>query len=160
MIAIHTPTDQPEEVRRFVKEFGIEYPVAIDAPGRGPWGATAEVYGSQDRTCAFLIDPEGNVHSAGSAAIDGGRIVETLIPLLQKAGARDVKPISVEAPRLPDDSYKALELLFQSKAQEALDADPPGRITGRIVDGHGQPLAGATVRATWKRFRPAAKTSP
>ena len=148
MIAIHTPTDQPEEVRRFVREFGIEYPVAIDAPGRGPSGATAEAYGSQDWTCAFLIDPEGKVHSVGSQMANGGRIVETLIPLLRKAGAGDAKPISVETPRLPDDAYKALELLFQSKAKEALDADPQGRITGRIVDGHGQPLAGATVRAT------------
>ena len=66
MIAIHTPTDQPEEVRRFVREFGIEYPVAIDAPGRGLWGITAEAYGSRDRTCAFLIDPVGKVHSVGS----------------------------------------------------------------------------------------------
>jgi beta-lactamase regulating signal transducer with metallopeptidase domain len=148
MIAIHTPADQPEEVRRYVREFGIEYPVAIDAPGRGPCGATAEAYGSRDRTCAFLIDPEGKVHSVGSDAINGGRIVETLIPLLRKAGAGDVKPISLETPRLPDDAYKALELMFQSKAKEALDADPPGRITGRIVDGHGQPKAGATVRAT------------
>jgi beta-lactamase regulating signal transducer with metallopeptidase domain len=148
MIAIHAPTDQPEEVRRFVREFGIEYPVAIDAPGRGPWGATAEVYGSQDWTCAFLIDPEGKVHSVGSFMGNGGRVVETLIPLLRKAGAVDIKPISLETPRLPDDAYKALERLFQSKAKEALGADPQGRLTGRIVDGHGQPLAGATVRAT------------
>jgi Carboxypeptidase regulatory-like domain len=60
----------------------------------------------------------------------------------------DPGPISLETPRLPDDAYKALERLFQSKAKEALGADPQGRLTGRIVDGHGQPLAGATVRAT------------
>src|SRR6476659_9702296 len=119
MIAIHAPTDKPEEVRRYVREFGIEYPVAIDAPGRGPWGATAEAYGSQDRTCGYLIDSEGKVHSVGSATINGGQIVKTLIPLLQKAGARDVKPISLETPKLPDDADKALELLFQSKAKEA-----------------------------------------
>ncbi len=148
MIAIHTPTEQPEEVRRFVREFGIEYPVAIDAPGRGPWGATAEAYGSRDGTCAFLIDPEGKVHSVGSAAANGGRIVETLIPLLRKAGARDVKPISLETPRLSDDALKAVEILFQSKTDDALGAEPTGRIKGRIVDGRGQPLAGATVRAT------------
>ncbi len=149
MIAIHAATDQPEEVRRYVREFGIEYPVAIDAPGSDRRGATAEAYGSQDRTCAFLIDAQGKIHSIGSATINGGgRIVETLIPLLQKAGAGDAKPISVETPRLSDDANKALELLFQSKAKEALDADPQGRITGRIVNGHGQPLADATIRAT------------
>src|SRR6185295_9780192 len=62
MIAIHVPTDKPEEVHRYVREFGIEYPVAIDAPGRGPWGATAEAYGSQDRTCGYLIDAQGKIH--------------------------------------------------------------------------------------------------
>ena len=148
MIAIHTPTDDPEAVRRFVHKFGIEYPVAIDAPGRGLWGATAEAYGSQDWTCAFLIGPEGRIHSVGSLMGNGGRIGEALIPLLRNAGARDVKPISLETPRLPDVAYKAVELLFQSKAKEALATDPPGRITGRIVDGHSQPLAGATVRTT------------
>jgi hypothetical protein len=148
LIAIHTPTDHPEEVGRFVREFGIEYPVAVDAPGSGPWGATAQAYGSHDWTCAFLIDTEGKVHSVGSVSHNGGRIVEALIPLLKKAGASDFKPTSIETPRLPDDAYKALEVLFESKAKEALDADPQGRITGRIVDGQGQPIAGATVRAT------------
>jgi uncharacterized GH25 family protein len=148
MIAVHTPTDQPEEVRRFVREFGIEYPVAIDAQGRGVCGATAEAYGSKDQTCAFLIDSGGKVHPVGSPLGDGGRIGETLIPLLQKAGARDVKPLSLETPQLPDEATKAVERLFQSKAREALAADPQGRITGRVVDGSGQPLAGATVRAT------------
>ena len=115
--------------------------------GRGPWGVTAEAYGSHDWTCAFLIDTEGKIHSVGPVSHNGGRVVEALVPLLQKAGARDVKTISIESPRLPDDAYKALEDLFQSKAKEALDADPQGRITGRIVDAQGQQIAGATVRA-------------
>ncbi len=77
-----------------------------------------------------------------------GRIVETLIPLLKAAGAGDVKPISLETSRLPNDALRACELLFKMKAKEALDADPPGRIRCRIVDEHGQPLAGANVHAT------------
>jgi Carboxypeptidase regulatory-like domain len=145
MIAIHTPTDRPEEVGHFVGEYGIEYPVAIDAAGRGPWGATAESYDSRDRTCAFLIDPGGKVHSVGTQMIAGGRIIETLIPLLRKAGAGDAKPISLETPRLPQAAQNAMELLFQSKVKEALDANPSGRMTGRIVDGAGQPLVSATV---------------
>jgi thiol-disulfide isomerase/thioredoxin len=148
MIAIHTPTNEPEELSRFIREYRIEYPVAIDAAGRGPSGATAEAYGSRGRTCAFLIDPEGKVHSVGTQRINGGRIIETLIPLLRKAGAGEVKPISLETPQLPQAAQKAMELLFQSKVKDALDANPGGRITGRIVDGAGQPLAGATVRGT------------
>ena len=74
--------------------------------------------------------------------------METLIPLLQKAGTRNVKPISLQKPSLPAEAQKALEAFFQSKAKEALDANPPGKITGRIVDGARQSLAGATVRAT------------
>lgn len=149
MIAVHTPTDDPESLQRFIQEYGITYPVAIDAKGPGFWGATAESYGSRDHTCAFLIDQEGKVHSVGvETTLYDGRIVETLIPLLKAAGAGDVKPISLETSRLPNDALRACELLFKMKAKEALDADPPGRIRCRIVDEHGQPLAGANVHAT------------
>ena len=66
-----------------------------------------------------------------------------MIPLLRSA-MPDVKPISLET---PDVAYKAVELLFQSKAKEALATDPPGWITaGSSMDT--QPLAGATVRTT------------
>ena len=51
-------------------------------------------------------------------------------------------------PRLPNAAYKACEDLFAKKAQEALDADPAGRIRCRIVDEHGQPIAGANVKAS------------
>ena len=33
MIAIHAPTDDPEVIQRFIQEYGIAYPVAIDSPG-------------------------------------------------------------------------------------------------------------------------------
>ena len=149
MIAVHTPTDDPEEVRRFIQEYGIAYPVAIDAKGPGFLGATAESYGTRDATYAFLIDREGSsIPSAPRRRIDGGRIVETLLPLLKAAGAGDLKPISLERPRLPNDAFKACEDLFAKKAKEALDADPPGRIRCRIVDEQGHPIAGAKVKAT------------
>ncbi len=37
MIAVHTPTDDPESLQRFIQEYGITYPVAIDAKGPGFW---------------------------------------------------------------------------------------------------------------------------
>jgi beta-lactamase regulating signal transducer with metallopeptidase domain/peroxiredoxin len=148
MIAVHVPTDDPESVRRFIQEYGIDYPVAIDAKGPEFWGATAESYGSRDHTCAFLIDREGKLHSVGTETFNGGRIVETLLPLLKEAGAGDLKPISLETARLPNDAFKACINLFAKKVQESLDADPPGRIRFRIIDEHGQPIVGAKVKAT------------
>jgi uncharacterized GH25 family protein len=43
---------------------------------------------------------------------------------------------------------KDAQALFPKMAKAALDANPPGKIVGRIVDGHGRPIAGANVRAT------------
>ncbi len=37
MIAIHSPTVDPDELHRFVKEYGITYPVAVDAKGPEFW---------------------------------------------------------------------------------------------------------------------------
>ena len=70
------------------------------------------------------------------------------MPLLKKSGARDVKAVSLETPRLPPEAFNAAETLFQTRVKEALDADPHGKIQGRIVDGHHRPMAGASVRAT------------
>ena len=114
----------------------------------GSAGVTAEAFAIGGRPCSFLIDHEGKVHSVGEPTINGGRLVETLVSLLKKAGARDVKAVSLRTPELPKAALTAASDLFQSKVKEALDADPPGKITGRVVDGHGRPVAGADVRAT------------
>jgi beta-lactamase regulating signal transducer with metallopeptidase domain/peroxiredoxin len=151
MIAIHGPTDDPEALRRFIDEFGITYPVAIDAKGSQAWGATVDSYGAQGHTCAFLIDREGKVHSVGTEMVNGGQIIETLIPLLKSAGAADVQPISRDpllVSQLPTDAYKACERLFNEKAKAAIEANPTGRIRCRIVDGQGHPIVGAKVQAT------------
>ncbi len=42
IIAVHTPTRDPDELRRLIREYGIEYPVAIDAPESEYWGKTAK----------------------------------------------------------------------------------------------------------------------
>jgi beta-lactamase regulating signal transducer with metallopeptidase domain len=48
-----------------------------------------------------------------------------LSPLVfQKGRTRGVKPIALETPQLPDDACKALEVLFQSKAEQALSPSP------------------------------------
>jgi beta-lactamase regulating signal transducer with metallopeptidase domain/peroxiredoxin len=148
IIAVDSPTRDPDELRRFIREYDIKYPVVIDAPGPALWGKTAETYGTRDGTYAFLIDPEGKVHSVGEPTANGGKIVETLVSLLKKSGARDVKPVSLEIARLPNEALNAAEALFRTKAKEALDADPKGRILGRIVNEQHQPIAGANIQAT------------
>ncbi len=148
MIAIHSPAVDPDELSRFVKEYGITYPVAIDVKGPQYWGATADSYGTRDATFAFLIDREGKVHSVGTPTIQGGKIAETLLPLLKEAGASDPKPISLETPRLSNVAIRDCDQLFQKKVKEALDADPVGRIHCHIVDDQGHDLAGAKVRAS------------
>ena len=78
----------------------------------------------------------GKSTRSASRPPNGGKIVETLVSLLKKSGARDVKPVSLEIARLPDEALNAAEVLFRTKAKEALDADPKGKILGRIVDEH------------------------
>jgi beta-lactamase regulating signal transducer with metallopeptidase domain len=150
IIAVHTPNPEPDKLRRFLREYRIEYPVAIDTPWPRPepWGATADSYGTRDATFAFLIDHEGKIHSAGAPNSYSSQLVETLVALLKKAGASDVKEISAEIPRLPAQALKDADALFPKWAKAALDGNPPGKISGRIVDGHGQPIAGANVQAT------------
>lgn len=158
IVSIHPPTSDPDRLRRFLRDYGIPFPVAIDAAGPPPWGATADAYGTRDATHAFLVDREGKIHSL-APSIDkngynigissgGGNIVETIVALLKQAGARDVKAVSIELPRLPDQALNDANRLFPKLARAALEADPRGTIPGRIVDASLQPIAGATVQAT------------
>jgi peroxiredoxin len=148
IIAVHTPTRDPDELRRFIREYGIEYPVAIDAPESAYWGETAETYGTRDRTHTFLIDHQGKIHSVVVTNTTYGKFVETLVSLLKKSGSLDVKPVSLEIAPLPDAALNAAERVFRSKAKESLDANPKGKILGRIVDEHHEPIAGASIQAS------------
>ena len=120
--------------------------MVIDEGPPGSLGQTAEAFGVQDRICAFLIDHEGKVHPAGKPA--GGGIVGTLVSLLKGSGARDIRAVSLERPRLPVEASRAAEALFQARVKGALAGHPEGRIRGRIVDGQGRPIAGASVDAS------------
>lgn len=158
IVSIHPPTRTPDELRRFLREYRIEFPVAIDAAGPPSWGATADAYGARDATFAFLIDREGKLHSVdasiGNVGSDGGgsggsgRLVEAIVSLLKKAGAVDVKAVSIQTPRLPDQALKDAEGLYPAAFKAALDAQPPGKIAVRVVDASHRPIAGATVQVT------------
>ena len=146
IISIHPPTGDADEIRRFAREYRLPYPVVIDEGPPGSAGKTAEAFGIQDRICAFLIDHEGKVHAAGEPS--GGGIVGTLVSLLKRSGAREIKAVSLERPELPVEASRAAEALFQARVKEALAGHPQGRIRGRIVDGDGRPIAGASVEAS------------
>ena len=154
MISIHTPTDDTESVTSIVRELHMENPVAIDQNGGKGHGVTAAAYGAADHTCAVLIDHQGIVHSVGQQTFNGGKLVETIVPLLEKAGARDVKPIVMERERLSREMSQAVDKQFQEQVQAALAADPHGSISGRVADGQGQPIEAATVKGIPSAYGP------
>ncbi len=143
MISIHTPTHDVEAVRRFAREYRMPYPIAIDAAG-SDGGVTSRAYGVTGYPCAFLVDHQGDVHSVGDATPDGGRLLQTVVPLLEKAGAKDVRKIALDQPRISEEMNKAVT----DALPKWIEAAPRrGTIRGRIVDGQGRPVAGAKVSA-------------
>ncbi|QEH38509.1 thiol-disulfide oxidoreductase [Aquisphaera giovannonii] len=143
-----TSREEVAEIRRFAKEFRVPYPIVLDDDRTDPAGDTAKAFAIRGRICAFLIDHEGKVRSVGEPTMNGGHVLETVVAALQKAGARDLKALSLEMPKLPVDAYRDAEALFRAKAKEALGRNPAGKIAGRIVDEKGRPIAGATVQAS------------
>ena len=105
---------------RFVATSGI-----IGSSIPSPWtrvkpgsaGITAEAFAIGGRPCSFLIDHEGKVHSVGQPIANGGRLVETLVSLLKKTGAHDVKAVSLETPRLKNAALTAAAELFRARVE-------------------------------------------
>ncbi|MGO9916722.1 MAG: carboxypeptidase regulatory-like domain-containing protein [Isosphaeraceae bacterium] len=148
ILSIHAPAEDADEIRRFAQDYRLPYPVVMDEGNLGSPGTTAEAFGIRGRICAFLIDHEGKIHSAGKPTFKGGRVIETVVALLQKSGARDVKTVSLETPRLPDEALQEAAKLWSSKAGEALAANPTGKIAGWIVDDQKRAVPGAQVQAS------------
>jgi beta-lactamase regulating signal transducer with metallopeptidase domain len=148
MISIHAPIDDTEVVQQFVRELGIAGPVAIDQKGERGQGATAAAYGTEGGNCIYLVDQESKTRWVGQFTNgDGEQLIETLVPLLREAGARDVKAVRLEPDRMSKSMIDAVEALFRQEVAAALADNPQGSITGRLVDGAGNPIEGATVKA-------------
>jgi len=150
ILSIHAPAENLDEIRRFARDYRLPYPVVMDEGKPGSPGMTAEAFAIRGRICASLIDQDGKIHSAGKPTVDGGRVVETIVALLQKSGARDVKAVSLEPPALPDQARRDAQTLFNAKASEAFAANPIGKIAGRIVDDQKRSVPGAQVQAALK----------
>ena len=147
IVSIHAPESDADAVRTFARDYRLPYPVVIDDGQPGSSGITARAFAIRDRICAYLIDHEGTIHPVRKRRAARDEIIETIVALLNKSGARDVKPVSLEKPRLTDKAYEAADLLFQTKVKEALSARPSGKIAGRIVDENGKPITGASAWA-------------
>ena len=73
IVSIHAPTEDADEIRRFARDYRLPYPVVIDEGKPGSAGKTAQAFAIRGRTCAFLIDHEGKIHSVGKPTVNGGR---------------------------------------------------------------------------------------
>jgi len=147
MIAIHSPIEDSDVVRQLAHELHIESPVAIDEKGEYGRGATAISYGADGPNRAFLVDEDGRIQWVGQLSFGDGKLIDALIPLLQQTGAPDAKPVNLEAEHISKPMTDAVEQLFQRQAEAALADNPGGSITGRVVDGEGKSIEGATVKA-------------
>ena len=93
--------------------------------------------------CALLVDHEGGVHRVGESKIGSGRLVQTLVPLLEKAGAKDVRRISLDLPILSREMDNAVtEAVCQSGLR-------PHRQKARSVVESWTARAGRSWERTW-----------
>ena len=150
IISIHTPTEDVNAVRRFAHEYRMDYPIAVDSPGK-EMGVTSQGFRVTGYPCALLVDHEGGVHRVGESKIGGGRLVQTLVPLLEKAGAKDVRRISLDLPILSREMDNAVT---EALPKWVAAAPAKGTIRGRIVDGQGRPIVGANVDGSLKLTLP------
>jgi thiol-disulfide isomerase/thioredoxin len=81
VIGVHAPGTPAEDVRKWVKEHGVTFPVCIDTPvGKGPWeGALFNAYHVMQVPNAYVINRTGRVTSEGTpgGAVTYGARVST-----------------------------------------------------------------------------------
>jgi peroxiredoxin len=141
IIAIHEKTDDPESVRQFARELRLPYPIAIDSMAEGKDRTMSAAFndGNAYRQ-AFLVDAAGKVH-----AIPDGKLVETLVELMKKAGARGVSTDMVDEYRLPQE---ALWHIHNTLPRKARDAHGNLKLAGTVKTQQRRPIADVQVRAT------------
>lgn len=140
VISVLSPRDSPEDVRQFVRELRITHPVAIDRPHEEGYGATREGFGMKSEVSSFLVDRKGIVHR-----ITREHLIEDLVPLLRKANAGKVEPLSLETAELTDKMIREVDQAWQGWVTQAVST---GKITGKVIDSRGRPVVDARVRAT------------
>jgi hypothetical protein len=141
MISIHSPTDDVNSLRRFVREYRMSQPIAVDTAADGA-GATRRAFGVNDLPCVFLVDHLGAIHSLSSSNRDDGALVKTLVALLEKAGVKSVPTLPDSDSRISDEMEKAVTAALPAWIE---GAPKSAVIRGCVKDGAGQPIAGARV---------------
>ena len=77
IVGVHTPGVAREKLEKFLKMYGIEYPVCVDvAVEKGAWGKLFGAYGVNQLPFAVLVDGEGRVAGHGSLGEMMGRAGE------------------------------------------------------------------------------------
>ena len=141
MISIHTPTDDVNSLRRFVREYRMSQPIAVDA-AVDQGGATRRAFGVNHQPCVFLVDHLGAIHSLSSSKPDDGALVLALVDLLEKAGVKSVPKLPEADSRISDEMEKAVTAALPAWLE---GAPKSAVIRGCVKDGAGQPIAGARV---------------
>lgn len=85
LVAVAMPYDPPLQVERFVRQYQIPYPIALDVGGD-----VTQAFGGVDFIpLAYLIDPAGNIVHHRTGKLNIGRIRRMVNKLLNTAGARE-----------------------------------------------------------------------
>ncbi len=129
--------------KRAAAAYELEYSLFADVADPKGAGRTAAAYRVGQLPAAVVVDHNGNVHARA-----GRDVVGTILPLLtQASGLNELRPVSLDSPRIPREAFPAALKLFQQEVRRALAADPKGEILCRVLDTRGQPVAGAGVKA-------------
>ena len=107
MISIHVPTDDVNALRRFVREFRMSEPIAVDTAAPDG-GATASELGVQHQPCVFLLDHTGAVHSLSSSNRGGWSTGKDAGRSARKSRAESVPRLPEQESRISDEMDKAV----------------------------------------------------
>lgn len=152
ILVVEPPGTDIDEWKRAALAYELEYSLLLDEADPKGVGRTAAAFRVRQLPAAVVVDHKGNIHARG-----GRDIVRTLLPLLAEAsGLHELRPLSLDPPRIPPEARPAALKLFQDEVARALAADPQGQIACRVVDSKGQPIAGAQVNPRlWLTILPA-----
>ncbi len=141
ILVVEPPGTNIDEWKRAALAYELEYSLLVDEADPNDRGRTASAFRVGRIPAAVVVDHNGIVHARG-----GRDILRTLLPLLARAsGLHELRPLTLDPPRIPPEARPAALKMFQDEVARALAADPQGEIACRVVDSRGEPVAGAQV---------------
>lgn len=142
ILVVEPPGVDINDWKRAAAAYELEYSLLVDEAGPNGEGRTAAAYRVGRVPAAVVVDHNGNIHARA-----GRDVVGTIQPLLtQASGLNELRPVSLDSPRIPREAFPAALKLFQQEVRRALAADPNGEIVCRVLDARGQPITDAQVK--------------